>query len=414
MSLTRRQVFKAAGAGIVAAGATRLFPVRPAFAQARTLVFGGSIPTSGAAAETGLNVLYGYRAAVKRINEDLGGVQVGGETYRIDVQMFDDASDPARATTLIQRQVDQGVRYFLGSFGSNIVLPTCAITERARRPMVQAGGGSDLIFTQGRRYVFGVYPRASRQFASSVEFFKRLSPRVQKVTIVHTNDPFSKFQAEGAKKSTEEVGIAVLDMIQLPAQVSDVSTVLAAVRANPPDLLICNTHDETSLLIARQMISTGTNVNLLYQTLGPQTAAYREALGKYANGVVTQAYWSENASYKGGDFGSAQDFASYYRRHFERPLTYHMASGAACILAYVEAIKKAGSIDPQKVRDALAALDFESFYGRIRFTKEGDGDPILLGPMIIQNQKGKIEVVHPAEAATAKPIYPTPPWNERT
>src|SRR5690606_21387117 len=126
--------------------------------------------------------------------------------YTLELNLFDDASDPARATTLIQRQVDEGIGFFLGSFGSNIVLPTCAITEAAGRIMVQAGGGSDLIFTQGRKRVFGIFPRASRQFVSSVNMFKELEPAVKTVSIMYTNDPFSKFQAEGAKASIEEAG----------------------------------------------------------------------------------------------------------------------------------------------------------------------------------------------------------------
>src|SRR5690606_9089014 len=120
--------------------------------------------------------------AVKYFNEVLGGIEVGGERYMLELNLFDDASDPSRATTLIQRQVDQGVTLFLGSFGSNIVLPTAAIVDRARRPMVQAGGGSDLIFTQGYRYVFGIFTRASQQFWSSVDFFANLNPRPQTVS----------------------------------------------------------------------------------------------------------------------------------------------------------------------------------------------------------------------------------------
>lgn len=415
MTATRRQVLTTAATGLVTAAAARLLPGGSAHAQAgaKTLVFGGSIPMSGPNAETGQNVLYGYRAAIKRINEDLGGVKIGNDTYKLDVQMFDDASDPSRATTLIQRQVDEGINYFLGSFGSNIVLPTCAITERARRPMVQAGAGSDLVFTQKRKYVFGVFPRASRQFETSADFLKSLKPDVKTVTFIYTNDPFSKFQADGGKQALEARGLTVKDMIQLPAKVTDVSTVLSSIRANPPDVLICTVHDDASILIARQMISTGTNVNLLYQTLGPQTAAYREALGNYANGVVTQAYWAENASFKGEYFGTAKDFADYYRKNFDRPMTYHMASGAACILAYVQAMKNANSVDPQAVRDALAKLDFTCFYGHIRFTEDGDGDAKLLGPLIVQNHNHKVEVVYPESAATMKPLYPVPPWKDR-
>jgi hypothetical protein len=101
--------------------------IRPARAQAmKTLVFGGSVPLSGAAAETGLNVNNGYITAATYINEVMGGVEIAGDKYKVELKLFDDASDPARATTLIQRQIDDGTNFFLGSFGSNIVLPTAA------------------------------------------------------------------------------------------------------------------------------------------------------------------------------------------------------------------------------------------------------------------------------------------------
>lgn len=404
-----RRRFLKSGAALAAAGTIPSI----ARAQQHTITFGGSVPMTGEAAETGLNVLYGYRCAVKFINEQMGGVEIGGEKYKLDLSLFDDASDPARATTLIQRQVDEGIGFFLGSFGSNIVLPTCAITEAAGRIMVQAGGGSDLIFKQGRKRVFGIFPRASLQFVSSVNMFKTLTPKVRKISIIYTNDAFSQFQAAGARTTIEKAGIEVLDYIALPAQVSDVSNVLTTIRQNTPDILVCTTHDEHSTLIARQMVASNTNVPMLFQSLGPQTAAYREALGNYANGVVTHAYWSERATFKCAYFGSAAKFAEYYAANFDRVLTYHMASGAVCIIAYVQAAKNAGSLNPDAVRDALSALDYECFYGHLRFTADGDGDPSLLGALLVQRQAGKLEVIAPADVASAKPIYPAPSWKDR-
>jgi branched-chain amino acid transport system substrate-binding protein len=409
--MDRRSFLKATGAAL-AISPTALNG--RASAQEGVIQFGGSVPMTGAAAETGLNVKFGYDCAVKFINEKMGGVEIGGKKYRVSMNLFDDASDPARATSLIQKQVDEGINFFLGSFGSNIVLPTCAITEAAGRIMVQAGGGSDLIFTQGRRRVFGLFPRASRQFASTTAMFKTLQPQPQSIMFIYTNDAFSKVSAEGARKEVEAAGYKVLDSIALPAQVSDVTDALGTVRAANPDVLVCSTHDAVSILIARQMVATNTNVKLLFQTLGPQTAAYREALGKYANGVMGASYWDENAAYNGAIFGSAKDFATYYRANFNRELTYHMASGAACIVAYVEAMKKAGNVtDRNAIRDALASLDLETFYGRIKFTAQGDGDPVLLGPMVIQRQKGEVAVVYPKEAASAPVVYPAPAWQER-
>lgn len=404
-----RRNFLKTGATLAAASALPTI----ARAEQNTITFGGSVPMSGEAAETGMNVLYGYRCAVKFINEEMGGVEIGGQNYLLDLDLFDDASDPSRATTLIQRQVDEGVDFFLGSFGSNIVLPTCAITEAAGRIMVQAGGGSDLIFTQGRKRVFGIFPRASRQFVSSVDMFLDLEPKPQTVSILYTNDAFSEYQAEGARDGLEAAGFEVLDYIALPGEVSDVTNVLTTIRQNTPDILIANTHDDASLLIARQMVATDTNVPMLYETLGPQTAAFRDALGNYANGIVTQAYWSERAHADCEYFGSAAGFAEYYEANFDREIAYHMASGAACIISYIQAAKNAGTLEVSAVRDALADLDYKCFYGHLRFTEEGDGDPSLLGPVLIQRQNGIMEVISPAEIASAPPIYPAPDWADR-
>lgn len=401
--MRRRDVLTGAAAAAIA-GSARALP-------AKTLVFGGSVPLTGAAAETGLNVNNGYITAVSYLNELLGGVEIAGEKYRIELKLFDDASDPARATTLIQRQIDDGTDFFLGSFGSNIVLPTAAITERAAKPMVQTGGGADAIFTRGFKYVFGMYPRATRQFVAAAALFKSLQPAPRTYSVIFTNDAFSKAAADGVKLSCNEAGFKLLDTFELPQKPTDVSGVLSSVRAKTPDILVCVMHDQDSLLIARQMIATGTNVKLLFQGLGPQLASFREALGKYADDLMCSTYWDETVPYKDKFFGDSKQFTQYYRSKFTRPIAYHTAGAAACILTYVLAMQQAKSIEPRAVRDALAAADFETFYSRIKFTPQGDGDALLLGGMIGQVEKGKLETVFPVEARTASALYPARAWD---
>lgn len=408
--MKRRDVLTA-GLGAVALAAPA---IRRADAQTlKPLVIGGSVPLTGAAAETGLNVNNGYITAATYINEKLGGVEIAGEKYRIELKLFDDASDPARATTLLQRQIDEGTDFFLGSFGSNIVLPTAAITERAKKPMVQTGGGSDAIFTRGYKYMFGMFPRATRQFAAASALFKTLQPAPATYSVIYNNDAFSKTAAEGVKLSCDAAGFKRLDQFELPAKVTDVSSVLASIRANTPDMLLCVVHDQDSLLIARQMVATNTNVKLLFQGLGPQLASYREALGKYSEAIYCSTYWDESVPYKDKFFGDAKTFAQYYRSKFTRPIAYHVAGAAACIETYVLAMQAAKSLKPDAVRDALVAADFETFYARIKFTPDGDGDPLTLGGMIGQVQKGKLETVFPVAAKSSNPIYPAPAWDKK-
>lgn len=409
MATIGRRSLMASAAATLAAPAIR----RARAATARTLVLGGSVPLSGVAAETGLNVHNGYTVAVKYLNEVLGGVDIGGSKYMLELRLFDDASDPSRAATMIQRQIDDGVDFFLGSFGSNIVLPTAAITESAEKPMVQAGGGSDQIFTQGYRYVFGIYPRASRQFTSTVTWMKSLTPAPKTISIISTNDAFSKPMAAGAITDCKAAGMDVLDHFSLPAQITDVSGVMASIRARTPDAIACTTHDQDSLLLTKQMIATGTNVNLLYQDLGPQLASYRAALGKYADGITFQQYWDPRVTFKDRFFGDAGNFAAYYAKNITRPIAYHCAAGAACIIAYVEAMQAAKSVQPAAVRDALATLDIQTLYGRVRFTPQGDGDAVIMGPGVGQVQHGGMEFVYPPNGKTADMIYPMPRWDQR-
>lgn len=403
MQINRRNVVKAAAAGT----ALGLLGVRGAFAQAQNVItFGGSVPMSGKQADAGLNVLQGYKVAIKYINEQLGGVKVGDKTYTLDLQMFDDASDPQRAMTLIQKQVDAGVNFFLGSFSSGIVLPTAAITERAKRPMVQAGGGSDQIFTRHYRYVFGMFPRASRQLASLTAMLKAQGGKLKTCSLVTTNDPYSKTQADGGVELLKAAGFEVMDVFRLPPKATDVSGVVNELRARTPDVLICNTHEQESALIVQQLASTGTKIKLIFAALGPQFASFRTNLGKDADGLTFLQYWTPDFKYTDPVFKTSQDYYKYYTSVTDRKESYQTVAASACIVSYVKAMQEVGGLDPEKVRDALAALDYESLYGRIKFTADGDGDPVLMGPCIGQIQTGALQVVFPENLASAKLILP--------
>jgi branched-chain amino acid transport system substrate-binding protein len=381
---------------------------------AKTVTLGGSIPFSGAQANTGLNVYEGYQVVVKYVNEKLGGFKVGGETCKLELKMIDDASDPQRAVTLIQKQIDDGIDFYLGSFSSGIVLPTVAVTERARKPMLQAGGGSDQIFTHGYKYSFGMYPRASRQLWSYVDMLRTMKPKIQTVSIVLTNDPYGIPLAAGATEALKDAGLNLLDTYKLPPTVTDVSGVLSSIRGNTPDALIVITHEEISQLVIQQMVATDTNVKMLYMPLGPEIEQFRKSLGKYANELLMIDFWDPRMKYQDPIFGSTQGYYDWYKANSTRVWSNQTVAASACIIAYVKAMQDAGSLEPTKVRDAIAALDFSTMYGRVKWTAQGDGDPVLMGAKVGQVQKGAPELVYPAEAETANLVFPMTPWSNRT
>ncbi len=76
-----------------------------------------------------------------------------------------------------------------------------------------------------------------------------------------------------------------------------------------------------------------------------------------------------------------------------------------------EAIKRAGSPDREKLRDAILKLDFNTVFGA--FKVDPDGFQIAHKNLIFQWQGGKKVIVWPEELAPGKPRFPTPPWSQR-
>ena len=78
---------------------------------------------------------------------------------------------------------------------------------------------------------------------------------------------------------------------------------------------------------------------------------------------------------------------------------------------YYEAIRRAGSLNREKLRRVISKMDVNTVYGRFRVDREGiqTGHKMLL----TQWQDGKRVIVWPEELASVQPRFPTPPWNQR-
>jgi branched-chain amino acid transport system substrate-binding protein len=140
------------------------------------------------------------------------------------------------------------------------------------------------------------------------------------------------------------------------------------------------------------------------ETVAPPTPDFPAALGPLAEGVLGSSQWVPQI--KGSDkyFGSAADYTAGFKKQFGDEPEYHNAEATAACLAFVLAVEKAGSADAAKVRDAMASLDAQTFFGQIKFDASGQN---VTKPMaVIQVQNGKPVTVWPKEAAEKPLIWP--------
>ena len=251
--------------------------------------------------------------------------------------------------------------------------------------MVQAGGGADAIFTQGYRYIFGMYPRASRSAFPAVDALAGLNPKPKTFTVVFSNDPFSKPQGEGVIKRLERDAVrGDRDIRTSGASAGRVCYAHLGARQNSRRADV--PHDRSNLIVDRASACAGqVDLKMLFTSLGPQTASFRDALGKYADGITCISTWSPTFPYKDPIFGSTARF-DLPGEQSGAPFVFPPRNRQVpALVAYCWALQQVERVDDgNAVRDALARIDIKSLYGRIKFTPEGDGDPVLMGSAVQQ------------------------------
>jgi branched-chain amino acid transport system substrate-binding protein len=395
-------VVLAVGIGLGAGGTAAL--------AADEIVLGSAISQTGKYAREGKFYVDAYTLTVDAINK-AGGVKVGGKPYKLVLKLYDDQSDPNLSVRLFTKLVTSDkVNLLLGPYSSGITIPASAVAEKYEVPMVQGGGASGKIFDRGYKYIFGTLPKAEFYFQAAIEAAAKLTPRVQTAALLYSNEAFDRSVADGARQWLKDQKIdKVYDEEYQPAT-QDFTSVLAVIKSRNPDLILVAGHEEGALNFIRQSQAADVNPKMAVFTVGPPTADFRKTLGKAAEYAYGITPWLPDMEIGGEIFKTARDFDKQFQDRFGYQADYHVASGAADVLVFKFAIEKAGSLDPKKVRDALAAIDAETMYGRIKFEPTGQ---IAMGQVVIQILDGKVVPVYVAGKFVGKAVYPTPPWSQR-
>src|SRR5262249_30998016 len=106
-------------------------------------------------------------------------------------------------------------------------------------------------------------------------------------------------------------------------------------------------------------------------------------------------------------------FTARYKAEYKEDPDVHSAFGWSGGKVFEAAVKKAGSLDADKVRAAFAGLEEKTLLPGIFKIDPETGAQVGLKLGIVQWQKGKRQIIAPAEVASSKIIIPLPAWNER-
>ena len=375
------------------------------------IVLGAAISLTGKYSSNGVNAKNGYDIAVKRVNE-MGGVKVNGKSYKLKVVYYDDESTPARGAQLAERLIQQDdVKYMLGPYSSGLTKAIAPVTEKYQIPMVEAEGASRSLFTQGYRYMFAVLSTSEQYLGSAIDLKAEVvkkagkSPKDVKVALIFENDPFSLDVRAGCIEDIKRHGMQIVIDDKMPRDLNDISPTLTKVKALKPDLILISGHEKGAATAARQMKEMQVSVPMVGIT-HCESGKLISQFGSSVEGYLCPTQWDETLSYKDKYFGSAADFDKHVKAIMPqyKVVPYQLAQASAAVLVWKDAFERANSFDKEKLRDAIAATEMETFYGNIKFSKAGNN---VAKPMVLrQIQGGELKVVAPTRWAAAPLKYP--------
>lgn len=392
----------------LAAAALAGLAAQPALAQQDTITFGAALSLTGKISTEGRLVKEGYDMYVDQINQR-GGIKVGGKSYKVAIKYYDDQSDANTSAKLYEKLItEDGIKLLLGPYSSGVTFAASAVSEKYQVPMVAAHAAATNVFSRGFKYIFATLTPVDQYTGNFIKMAAEASPRAQRVALIHENALFPQVSIEAAERQAKAAGLEVVYKEGYPSGTKDFSAMVDAIKAKNPDALIAAGYTGDMIVLARQTSEQKVPLKMIGFTLGPTLPGFVESLGPRADGILEPVQWTADAGYKDEIFGwTSAELATLCQQATKHVCDYHPPQSVAALQVYQRAIEKADSLDPKKVRDAIAQTNIVTAYGPIRFNEMGQN--VAKGMTVVQIQNGKPFVVYPASAAKSKFVYPLPP-----
>ena len=363
---------------------------------------GASLSLTGTYAKLGKNQHEGYKLCEKDLNAK-GGL-LG---RKVEFVVYDDQSTPATAVRLYEKLITEDkVDGIMGPYSSPVTEASANVTEKYKKVMVSPLAATTSIFKKEprRKYIFMVISPAEGYMEGLVDMGAKRG--LKTVAVVNEDTLFSKAAAAGTVEAAKKKGLQVVFQEAYPKGNTDFSALLTKLKSVNPDILAAATYFDDAVALTRQMKELNVNPKMYAVTVGGDLPEFYDTLKQNAEYIYGATQWEHTLPYPGN-----QEFFETYKKDFGHEPSYHSAAGYAGCLIYAEAVKRAGSLDADKVREQLLKLEMKTIFGDYKV--DPDGFQIAHKMVMFQWQGEKKVTVWPDELAQAKPRFPTPPWTQR-
>jgi branched-chain amino acid transport system substrate-binding protein len=381
--LTRKIYSAIAGFALLSALSCRKTETPPAPETGNTRI-GVLVDLSGPTSAVGQSV----KAAVEFARDEIN--QAGGINGRqLEIVLADDKGAPEQAAGAVTNLTTQNnVHVLLGECSRGICLAAASKAQVTQIPMI-ALSSSDAKVTQQGNYIFNIAQLDSVQ-GKQMGAYAANNLKAKTAAVVYEEgsdygaglaqafaDEFGKFGGQVASRQTYN------------AASQNFNELLTAVRGVNPDVIYIPARSNSTVMLAKEAKQIGLK-SVLLGADGWNNPALLSAAGSAFDGAyITSQYSADDPSQEGRAFSSA------YQRRFGKSPDQAAALAYDAVKLIADALKRAGSSDRNKLRDALAQT--AKFAGRSG-TITIDADRNAARPAIIfKLQDGKVYPVYKEE-----------------
>jgi branched-chain amino acid transport system substrate-binding protein len=405
------------GLGVAVLVMVSLALAGPLQAADEVVKIGNIIPLSGPSATVGQQGKQAREMAVEEINAAGGIKSLGGA--KLELIYADSESKPEKGVAEAERLINtEKVHVLTGCWNSAVTYPTTAVAERYGIPFVVPVSVADKITDQGFKTVFRIAAKDSWWTRDQFRFLKDMETefgtKVERIAFVYENGDWGKGFAGQWKKLAAEGGYEVVLDEPYPSTATDLSPVVQKIRRSRADVLMLVSNAADAILLTNTLAEYKVKLKAVIASGGGHAdPSFLKATGKSAQYIFDIVEWETDINKPG-----AKETNEKYKQKYGQNLTGEAVDAYVAMYLLKDALERAGSLDPAKLRDALAASDLKDGpgmivgYDAVKFDGTGQNQNASL-VMVQVNDKGNgMEriTVWPKSARRAgyTPVFPMP------
>lgn len=390
-----------------------ILPVAEVMAQPKEIILGAALPLTGGQSREGGYYKRAYELAVKEIN-DAGGITVKeyGKKIPIKLIIYDDKSDNTTSVQLYEKLVTEDkVNALLGGYGTPLITAHTIVAEKYRTPYVNGGGATGAIYERKMKYIFGLIASIEKLTYTVMDWLVGQQDagnlkKPLKIALMGENSSHGKEFRQGVQVRTKAAPDRFQIVMDEPFELNlkDADPLLQKVKASNADIYLADARLADYTTIHRRYTELGLYHQVVsYGPRGSEKAA-RDALGAASDYIISCNWWHKDLPTP-----AAKAFAQKWQKLYNEPAEWFPALGYETVRVLAKAIEDAGSLDKEKIRNALVKTDMKGSLvvgGRVTFKPNGqiDNDYVMM-----QNASGgKASLIYPKDIATAKAVVPIP------